>query len=310
MEDDEITTLDDLATALNEPEGQAQDAPEGEEQQAEAVEPEATETEESEEEAEETEEEDEQAQASPEPTVVKLTLDGVETEVPISEIESGYMRQADYTRKTQQLAEERKQAAQQIARQMQQAQKVTRDMAHLISLHDQMQAFEKADWDALYKENPTEAGRLQARWQQMQSEVKTIQSSIQAQQQQQQAARREQVQRDTVEAMETLQRDIPGFSEKTIIAARDAAVAHGYTAAELDGLTDPRAIKVLWDAAQWRALQSGKPAVKNKVRAAPPKTTKGGHANVPKSKAQVAYKRMQSQRDVESLAGFLLATEK
>lgn len=39
---------------------------------------------------------------------VKITVDGEELEVPFKEAVSGYQRQADYTRKTQQLAEERR----------------------------------------------------------------------------------------------------------------------------------------------------------------------------------------------------------
>lgn len=39
---------------------------------------------------------------------VKVVIDGEELEVPLKEAVSGYQRQADYTRKTQQLAEERK----------------------------------------------------------------------------------------------------------------------------------------------------------------------------------------------------------
>jgi hypothetical protein len=39
---------------------------------------------------------------------VRITVDGEELEVPFKEAVSGYQRQADYTRKTQQLAEERR----------------------------------------------------------------------------------------------------------------------------------------------------------------------------------------------------------
>lgn len=41
---------------------------------------------------------------------VKLTVDGEEIDVPLREALSGYSRQADYTRKTQELAEQRRQA--------------------------------------------------------------------------------------------------------------------------------------------------------------------------------------------------------
>jgi len=40
---------------------------------------------------------------------VKLTVDGEEIEVPLAEALNGYQRQADYTRKTQELAEQRRQ---------------------------------------------------------------------------------------------------------------------------------------------------------------------------------------------------------
>lgn len=50
---------------------------------------------------------------------VKVQLDGEELEVPLKEAVSGYQRQADYTRKTQQLAEERKSV--QFAQAIQQA---------------------------------------------------------------------------------------------------------------------------------------------------------------------------------------------
>lgn len=50
---------------------------------------------------------------------VKVTIDGEELEVPLKEAVSGYQRQADYTRKTQQLAEERKNV--QFAQAIQQA---------------------------------------------------------------------------------------------------------------------------------------------------------------------------------------------
>lgn len=50
---------------------------------------------------------------------VKVQVDGEELEVPLKEAVSGYQRQADYTRKTQQLAEERRSV--EFARAIQQA---------------------------------------------------------------------------------------------------------------------------------------------------------------------------------------------
>lgn len=78
---------------------------------------------------------------------VKLQLDGEELEVPLKEAVSGYQRQADYTRKTQQLAEERKNV--QFAQAIQQA--LDNDPSATIELlknHyglDQQDSFEEDD---------------------------------------------------------------------------------------------------------------------------------------------------------------------
>jgi hypothetical protein len=78
---------------------------------------------------------------------VKLQLDGEELEVPLKEAVSGYQRQADYTRKTQQLAEERRNV--QFAQAIQQA--LDNDPSATIELlknHyglDQQDSFEEDD---------------------------------------------------------------------------------------------------------------------------------------------------------------------
>jgi hypothetical protein len=87
--DEEPTQAPDEGTA---DEGDADEAPEGDE-------------EESEEQEEEGEDEDEE-----DPTVA-ITVDGQEVQVPLSELRKGYLRTADYTRKTQQLAQLRRQTA-------------------------------------------------------------------------------------------------------------------------------------------------------------------------------------------------------
>ena len=70
-----------------------------------SVEEEATE------EVEETEETDEEVEVEEEvePETYKVKVNGEEFEVDIDELKAGYQRQSDYTRKSQELAEQRKQ---------------------------------------------------------------------------------------------------------------------------------------------------------------------------------------------------------
>lgn len=314
MDEDQDITLDSFAAALDDEEGQADKAPGTDDQQAgEQVEGEHEASEQDGEQPEgeqAAEEEAGQAQAPADDAVVKWQLPNGETiEAHLAELKSGYLRQQDYTQKTQQLAEDRKQAASQVAQQFRAAQQLTREQAQLMTLQETLAEFQKADWSTLYAQDPQEAGRLNALWQQKQAQAQQLGQRIQAQTQQLDAQRAQQLQDATAKAFTDLQREIPGFGEQHIKAARDTAIAHGFTEAELAGITDPRTFKVLHEAAQWRALQAKKPAVQNRVQAAPPKTSKAGVASTPPSKTEAAWKQLNAKRDVHSLAALIAAQE-
>lgn len=310
MENEEITTLDGLAAALDADDGQAQ-APGAEEQQAAGQDEGIREADAPREGEQAAADATGQAPEAPaDDVVVKWTTSGGdEIEAPLAELKSGYLRQQDYTHKTQALAEERKQAETAVAQQFQQAQQLTRDQAKLMQLREDLSAYQKADWNALYAQDPTEAGRLQAQWRQAEAQARELAGGIQSASQQLQQTQAQRVQQATQEAMQALQREIPGFGAETINAARETALAHGFSEAELAGITDARTFKVLHEAAQWRALQAKKPAVQNKVAAAPPKATKPGSATQPSTRKEAAFKQMQSRRDVNSLAAFIAASE-
>ncbi|WP_370682259.1 hypothetical protein [Comamonas sp. GB3 AK4-5] len=317
MDDDQINTVDDLAAALEAGEGQAQEAPDAEQQGA-APQNEGDPQADAEQEAEQAEGEAEAAaqeagqapEAPADDLVVKWkAADGSDIEAPIAELKAGYLRHADYTQKAQQLGEERRQAAEQVAQQHQHAQQLTRDHARLLQMTDQLALYQKADWDALYQQDPTEAGRLQAQWRQTEAQAQQLAHGLQlaAQQQEQQAAQRHQ--QASQEALAALQAAIPGFGAEQLTAMRDTGLAHGFTEAELSQVADARTLKVLHEAAQWRALQAKKPAVQQKVQAAPPKASKPGAAGVPPSKLDAAWKQLNARRDVNSLAALLAAQE-
>lgn len=317
MDNDEITTLDDLAAALGEEEGQAQ-APETEGQQAAENQGEGGHEAATDDGAQASEDEAVaaaeagQAPAAPADDVVVTwtTAGGEAIEAPLAELKSGYLRQQDYTHKTQALADERKQVEVVVAQQFQQAQQLTRDHAKLLQLQEDLGAYQKADWNALFAQDPTEASRLQAQWRQAEGQARELVGGIQAATQQREQQRQQAVQAATQAAMTTLQGAIPGFGQETIKAARETALSHGFTEAEIEGITDARTFKVLHEAAQWRALQAKKPAVQNKVAAAPTKVTKPGASTQPASRLDQAWKQVNSRGDVHSLAALIAAQEK
>jgi hypothetical protein len=107
-----------------------------------------TNTEQSEESEENTEEEEQ-------PQIYTVKVDGKEVEVTLDELQKGYSRLQDYTRKTQQVAEVRKQTEAEL-----QAVRAEREQyAQLLSaLEAQVQQASQPniDWDRLYAEDPIE----------------------------------------------------------------------------------------------------------------------------------------------------------
>ena len=68
---------------------------------------------------------------------------------------------------------------------------------------------------------------------------------------------------------EVLAKEIPNWSRDTSQAIISTGKEYGFTEDELSQVYDPRYVKVLHDAMQWRKLQSN-PTVKNKVSQAKP----------------------------------------
>ena len=130
-------------------------------EEAEEVEEEAPEEEEGqaeEETEEEVEEEEETEIVAEEDLKYTIKVDGEELEVGIEELKNGYQRQADYTRKSQALAEQRKET-EQIQSERQKLEQERQMYANgLQMLQEQqsskLQEFENVDWTALKTEDP------------------------------------------------------------------------------------------------------------------------------------------------------------
>lgn len=139
----------------------------------------------SDEETEEGEDTEEQFEEQPRlPTTLKVKVNGEEVEVTLDELQRGYSRQSDYSRKTQQLAEERKAFLSEAeAIRQERAQYSTLLTALQQQLQSQQQLEQQPDWDRLYDEDPIQATKLERQWRKVQEDRQAKFSAIQAEQQ-------------------------------------------------------------------------------------------------------------------------------
>jgi hypothetical protein len=84
------------------------------------------------------------------------------------------------------------------------------------------------------------------------------------QQQQQQ-----QLQKAIQEGQQRIAAEIPGWGKEAAQELRTIGKEYGFSDEELSQVIDPRHVKVLYEAAQWRKLQKN-PTVNKKVTTAPP----------------------------------------
>jgi len=282
-----------------------QSEPESEE--VESAEPQ-DETEETSEEVEGEEEEAEEEAPKDEKFVVKV--DGKEIEVPKDELIRGYQREADYTRKTQKLAEERKL----VESEFQQVRGEREQYAQILGqLQQKLQEFEpqEPDWNRLEVEDPTEYARQWTSHQRRQQQRMAVQAEQARLQQLYQAETQKQIQAVLAQETARLKEKIPEWSSPEKAKSEGKALLEygqnlGFSEQELNVITDSRALLALHKAWKYDQMMSKRPEFQAKIKKAPKMVTPGSAGSVGSKSGELnnAKKRLAqsgSVRDAASL---------
>lgn len=232
------------------------------------------------EESDDDESDDEEAEDTPAPErKLKVTVkgdDGTDQEIEVDEAEvvKGYQRQADYTRKTQELAQREHQAVEILkAKHDEFAQdylsKAEASRAAIVQLaglkgEDEMAQLAQSDPAAWVAENQRRQS-IVAVLGQLDQQISAERQEIERRQAEaMQQARTEMFQRTWAE----LQKD--GIDrEKLGKAYSDVSKTYGFSRDELAQVLDHRQVRVMLDALAYRQLKEQKAVVQKKVDAAP-----------------------------------------
>ena len=260
---------------------QPTEAPEEEEQaplEAEAEPTEEVESEEATEESDDEAEEEEQSQDEV-PAILKLKVNGEDVEKPLDEVVALAQQGLDYTQKTQQVAEQRKELEayaesikaqeQAFQEQMQLNNVLIEDVAKITSLDQQLNQYANVNWQQLSDNDFVEAQKLFFSYNQLQQERSQLVSQFEAKKQQVVQKQSQLMAEKIAKGKEVLAKEIPNWSPETNQALLSTGKDYGFSDAELNSIVDPRHVKVLHDAMQWRKLQQNS-VVKKKVSNAKP----------------------------------------
>jgi hypothetical protein len=221
---------------------------------------------------------DEDTEEQEQPQVFSVKVDGKEVEVTLDELQKGYSRTQDYTRKTQQIAEVRKQTEAEL-----QAVRAEREQyAQLLgALEAQVQQVSQPniDWDRLYQEDPIEWVRQREVMRENQEKAAAIQSEQQRLSQLSQQEQAQFMQQKLQHEQEALLAAIPDWKDAKKAQAEKALLVEfgqkiGFTPEELKSVVDHRAVLMLRKAALYDQMMSKrgniKPVTNNGPRPAKP----------------------------------------
>lgn len=248
----------------------------------------------------------------------EVEYDGQTYKVP-SALKDSFLRQADYTRKTQELAQERQQALEIARAAAEERQLYANHLSEIVSnLEAQADPFRQVNWQYLAETNPGEWARLREAQRDYEERLSQAREAQQMVQQQAEQESQQAIQMRLAEERKLLMEQLPHWRDGKVQRQEQAQIAEllsaiGFTPTEIGGVVDHRSVvvsRLALDGLRYREMMAKS---KQKPRAEPPKTIRGGtQSSQGKSQqpvqARKAFNRLAQTGRAEDAVRFLLST--
>jgi hypothetical protein len=240
----------------------------------------------------------EEPEEEPAPTY-RVKVGKEEVDVPLDELLKGYSRTADYTKKTQELAENRKSVEAERQR-IDEASRLRDQYAERLGVIEQMlsQTDKAEDLSALKENDPIGYAVRVAEQSEREKQLTAVRAERQKLAQSQQAEQGERLKAHLATEAAKLREAIPELSDEVkgeVVKRdiRDFAKSIGFSDQELTQVYDSRAVLTLYKAMQYDKLVKGKTDATKKVSQAPRMLRPG--TSTPEARETETIKKMQQQ---------------
>jgi len=145
----------------------------------------------------------------------EIEVDGKKFELPKSaaeKLQAERMMHANYTQKTQALAEERRAFEAQSSEQQKQQQEYVQEYAKVVAISDQLALYDKVDWEALIRDDPQQAMLYQQQQRALEAQRQQAVQSVTQKQQQFALNEQQTLAKQVQEASAYVTREIPNWS--------------------------------------------------------------------------------------------------
>ena len=196
---------------------------------------------------------------------------GKETYALPKKIADRFIQHADYTRKTQDLAELRRvTSAEREATNLEKAfsQQTQAERQQMALLDAQIAQYQGLNWGSI--EDTGQLIKLREQLNQLKDQRAEVEGKIKAKRGEFDERIKGLTQEAVSAGLKYIQQNIKGYDAKAEKALKDYAQSVGFHAEELSRVIDPRLIVMLWKASQWDGLQSSQAGVLKRVAQAAP----------------------------------------
>ena len=249
---------------------------------------------------------------------VKTKIDGQEGKVKFADLIKSYQLQGHVDKQVREAADARK-AAQEYVQQAQQQVQVQQAVVGLIAeakvMENRLTQYQSINWAALEQQDPVRAMTLQREfgeekqaYQTKIHEVNQAQNYIQQQQSQNTAASLESERQALVQACPEWRSEAVASKEKQAIAAD--LISRGYSQADIQGLSDHKAVLLARDAMLYRQQKAASNTAEKQVRQAPKIIKPGASAPRNTNAIQKIHQEVRRTGSRQSVMDYLLSTGK
>ena len=225
------------------------------------------------------------------PEFVSIEYDGQEFEVP-PVLKDAFMRQSDYTQKTQTVAEQRKSLEAQAAALTQQQelqQQTFEDVAHVKAIDQQIEQYNALNWPELYQQDVGQAATLDHQKRELENQRQQTINRLNQNQAKALESQRVEHARMREEGQKVLSKEIDNWTPELAQTIAAYGVSQGLNEQAVASIIDPVHVKLIDKARRYDELVA-------KQKAAAPK------AEPPKSAVKVKGKRAAVTKDPDKMS--------
>lgn len=199
----------------------------------------------------------------------EIDYEGAKYKVPKT-LKEAFLRQQDYTQKTQAVAEQRKAIEAQAAEIQQRAEAQQQHIAEYAEVHSidsQLKQYSQINWSELIDSDPVQAMKLDRQMRELQQRREEVVSSVTQKQQQHQMQAQQEAAKRLQDGRAVLEREIKGWSPEVAKELSVYGRSIGFSQEELAQVSNPKAVILLHKA--WQLDQLMKKAATQKEKPTP-----------------------------------------